>query len=196
MKNNKELHRQYIKPFVSSNWISCFPLKCHIIEVKWLVSASLIGSDQIFHSVSSDIMQSQGDDSDSKAGFLWFSHLCLVNHMQWFFVCVRECLQGCAGSLLWWFCLQSLMAYNPFVCRLHCVDVLAGLLIAWIAHPRTDEWMSVRGYCELWKVASILTSSRTRLGHNCLCLSDTMTARRSDVNRHIVYFFWWCDAQW
>lgn len=38
---------------------------------------------------------------------------------------------------------------QPFVCRLHCVDVLAGLFIAWIAHSRSDEWMSVRGYCEL-----------------------------------------------
>lgn len=157
------------------------------------MSASLVGSD---HRVRSDIMQSPG--IDSKAAFLWqwqfLSHLCLVNHMQWFCVCMRECLQGCVCGLCCGdFCLLPLHTNVLCAIRLHCVDVLAGLLIAWIVHPRTDEWMTVRGYCELWKSASLLTSSRTRLGHNCMCLSDAMTALRSDVNCHVVYMSsWWC----
>lgn len=150
---------------------------------------NVVGSDQIFHLVRPNMRKSQG-------AFLWYSHLCLVNHMQWFCVCV--CVNVCRGvwCLRGWFCLQPLMAHNPFVCRLHCVDVLAGLLIACIAHPRSDEWMSVRGYCELWIGASILTSTRTRLGHDITCVfircDDSQAA---DANCHIVHFSW-CDAQW
>lgn len=94
----------------------------------------------------------------------------------------------CGGD----FCLQPLMERNPFVCRPHCVDVLGRLLIACIAHPRSDEWMSVRGYCELWMGASILTSTRTRLGHNCMYVYQMrrQPGWRSDVNRRSVHFSW------
>jgi len=91
----------------------------------------------------------QSPGIDSKAAFLWFSHLCLVN-MQWcvhawMFAGVCVCGLCCCDSVwcLWW---HTIHLYADFIVWV----LLAGLLIAWIVHPRTDEWMTVRGYCELW----------------------------------------------
>ncbi len=84
---------------------------------------------------------------------------------------MRECLQGCmvfAGVTL-----SAVFEGTQAICmQTSLCGCVSRAFIAWIAHSRSDEWMSVRGYCELWMGASILTSTMTRLGHNRIRCDD------------------------